>query len=155
MEEYFAGSYLKELRVLLDLVIAIILTGIIGIERELKNKPAGFRTNMLVGAAAALLVSIGNFVTEEYAANGLSNNLRFDPLRIIKAIVVGLGFIGGGTVLKLHEKDKVTHLTSAATILMSAGVGIAVGAQKYIIAVGLTLIVYIINHKIHKLEEKF
>ena len=155
MKEYFTGSYLEELWVLLDLIIAIILTGIIGIERELKDKPAGFSANMMVGVAAALLVSIGNFVTEDYATHGFANNLRFDPLRIIKAIVVGVGFIGGGTVLKLHKKEKVTHLTSAATILMSTGVGIAVGTQKYIIAVGLTLVVYIINHKIHKLEEKF
>lgn len=109
---------------------------------------------MIVGAAAALLVSVGRIVVAEYAGNQLMENLQFDPLRVIQAIVVGVGFIGGGTILKSKKEEKVRYLSSAATILMSAGVGIAVSSQKYIIALGLTMIVLMINVFIGKLEKK-
>lgn len=154
MDKFLDASQAEELSVLLDILITIILTGVIGYERETSNKPAGFKTNMIVGAAAALLVSIGRIVVEEYAGNRLMENLQFDPLRVIQAIVVGVGFIGGGTILKSKKKEKVRYLSSAATILLSAGVGIAVSSQKYIIAVGLTLIVLTINIAIGKLEKK-
>ena len=160
MEKYFSASS-EEFQVLLNICVAIILTGVIGLERERGNKPAGFRTNMLVGAAACLLISLGTLVVEELfvsiSDSGLPNRdaLRYDPLRIIEAVVVGVSFIGGGTILKSEKKEKVRYLTSAATILLSAGVGIAVGVQKYILATGITLIVIIINRIIAQVEKRF
>lgn len=161
MKEYFEASLSEELRVLLNIIVAIILTGIIGLEREKGNKPAGFRTNMLVGAAACLLISLGTLVVEELFVSisdkGVPDNeaLRYDPLRIIEAVVVGVSFIGGGTILKSESKEKVRYLTSAATILLSAGVGIAVGVEKYILAAGVTLIVVTINKIIAQVEKRF
>ena len=154
MDEFLDASHYDEFSILLDVIITVILTGIIGIERELGNKPAGFKTNMIVGAAAALLVSSGRILIDEYADHGLIDNLQFDPLRIIQAIVVGVSFIGGGTILKSEEKEKVRYLTSAATILLSAGVGIVVASQRYILAVGLTLIVLAINVVIGQVEKR-
>ena len=154
MDEYLKASQTQELRILLDILITILLTGIIGYEREVSNKPAGLKTNMMVGAASALLVSIGRIMVEEYTGHVLVDSLDFDPLRLIQAIVVGVGFIGGGTILKSEKKEKIRYLTSAATILLSAGVGIVVATQKYILAIGLTLIVFAINTLIGKLEHQ-
>lgn len=154
MEQFLDSSRIKELWVLVDVIIAIILTGVIGLEREMGNKPAGLKTNMMVGASAALLVSVGKILIEEYDDPGLLEHMEFDPLRLIQAIVVGVGFIGGGTILKSEKKEKVRYLTSAATILLCAGIGITVASQKYILAVGLTLIVFCINHLLGKLERK-
>lgn len=160
MDNYLTASQIEEFRILLDVVIAIGLTGIIGLEREQGNKPAGFRTNMLVGAAACLLVSLGTVLVEDLflsiSDHGLpyADALRYDPLRIIQAIVVGVGFIGGGTILKSEKAEKVRYLTSAATILLSAGIGVAVGVHAYILATGLTLVVVGINTIIGKVEKR-
>ena len=145
----------QELWILLDVVIASILTGIIGSERESSNKPAGFRTNMIVGGASALLVSVGPILLDSYVLEGHREVVEADPLRIMQAIVVGISFIGAGTILKSEQRHKVQYLTSAATILFSAGVGIAVALQKYILAVGLTLLVYLINKGIKGIEKRF
>ena len=161
MEEYFDASQAGELRILLNILIASVLTGIIGSEREISQKPAGFRTNMLVGASATLLISIGPLLLENFAsypyeeARKFDELLQVDPMRLIEAIVVGVSFIGGGTILKSEDKEKVRYLTSAATILLSAGVGIAVAVEKYVLAIGITIFVFIVNRIIGRVEKRF
>lgn len=155
MDDWLNEARIQELWVLLDILIAIALTGIIGFEREMRKKPAGFKTNMLVGASAALLVATGQIMVDEYETPGLVDHLSYDPLRLIQAIVVGVSFIGAGTILKSEGKEQIRYLSSAATILLSAGVGIAVSTQKYILAVGLTVIVFCINRIIGRIERRF
>lgn len=138
-----------QLFVLLDVLIAFILTGLIGYERELANKPAGFRTNMIIGGAAALLVSLGKIMVLYYENENLTR-LNVDPVRIIEAIIVGISFIGAGTILKSESEEKVQYLTTAATILFSAGIGISVALKSYFLAVGLTLLILIINYFVRK-----
>ncbi len=152
MEEFFNEGRTRELWILLDIVIASILTGLVGLERERSNKPAGFRTNMIVGAASALFVALSQVLLDSYAESEHNEFIEGDPIRVMHAIIVGVSFIGAGTILKTSGEEKVQYLTSAATVLLSAGVGIAVGLHQYVLAVGLTLLVYIINRGIKGFE---
>lgn len=144
-----------ELEILLHVVIASILGGVIGYEREKTNKPAGIKTNMIVGGSVALLVSLGEAITVHFQNLGLSDVMQTDPTRIIQAIIVGVSFIGAGTVMQLQKIYKVKYLTTAASILYSTGVGISVALGQYILAVGLTVFILIIYYPIKWVEEKF
>ena len=144
-----------ELRILLHVVIASFLGGVIGYEREKTEKPAGIKTNMIVGGSVALLVSLGEAITVHFQELGLSEVMQTDPTRIIQAIIVGVSFIGAGTVMQLQKVYKVKYLTTAASILYSTGVGISVALDQYVLAVGLTVFILIIYYPIKWIEEKF
>lgn len=142
----------RQLWILLDVFIAILLGGIVGFERERKSKPAGFRTNMIISGSAALLYSLGHVLIHSFEQGIDHAALGIDPTRIIHAIILGVSFIGAGTILKAKDKDKVYYLTTSATILLSAGLGISVAMKQYVLAVGITAFVLIINALVHKLE---
>lgn len=144
----------SELIILMNVAIAAILTGLIGLEREVKDKPAGFRTNMIVGGSAALLLSLGEILVENYIKIGLKDVIQPDPTRIIEAIILGISFIGAGTILKAKEESRVYYLTTAATVLFSAGIGIAVALQQYVLAVSATLLLLIINRIVKRIYQK-
>jgi putative Mg2+ transporter-C (MgtC) family protein len=145
-------DYQLQLFVLLDVLIAVLLGGVIGYERERKNKPAGLRTHMIISGSAALIYALNEVLINHFNASIKNDALGIDPTRIIHAIIVGVSFIGAGTILKSKQKDQVHNLTTAATILLSATVGISVAMKQYILAVGITLILLLINTIIHKLE---
>ncbi len=138
-------EWISQLNTLLNVAIAAGLTGLIGLEREAKNKPAGFRTNMIVGSASALLLSLGKTLVDSYYKSNLTELIQADPTRIIEAIILGISFIGAGTILKVGQEDKVYYLTTAATVLFSAGIGIAVALEQYILASTATLLLLVIN----------
>jgi len=129
-----------ELVLLLRLALAILLGGAIGVERELKGKPAGLRTNILICVGAAVFTSL---------------SLRIggpgDPGRIAAQILTGVGFIGAGTIL--HTRGSVTGLTSAATIWVVSAIGMAVGAGLYIEALGTTALVMLVLGGLAKVED--
>ena len=131
---------------LLDIVIASFLSGLVGLERGLNEKPAGFRTHMILGGSVALLVQMGQVIILRYQSiNGLGQ-LQADPIRIIQAIIIGISFLGAGMVLQVKSEEKVKYLTSSATILLSAGIGLSVALKQYVIAVGITLLALFINY---------
>ena len=105
------------LRVLVRLGVAALLGGVIGYEREKEGKAAGVRTQMLVALGAALVVIAP-------VEAGMSGR---DLSRVIQGLVTGIGFLGGGTILKLDEKVQVRGLTTAGSVWMTAAVGMAVG----------------------------
>lgn len=143
--EIFANPVF-ELRVIVDVVIASLLTGLVGLEREVSGKPAGFRTQMIIGGAAALLISTARILIRDFASESdLAAVIQADPVRVIEAVIVGISFIGAGTILKMREQRKVQYLTTAASILLSAGIGMSVALHHYIIAVGVTLFILFIN----------
>ncbi len=119
-------------------ILASLLGGLLGLEREFAEKPAGLRTHMLVGATSTLLVIMA---FRAIAAVQPNDYLRTDPVRIIEAIVVGISFLGAGTILKnvRASNGDVEGLTTSATILSVAAVGIAIGLNSYFLAVGVTL----------------
>jgi putative Mg2+ transporter-C (MgtC) family protein len=135
-----------QLWILLDVFIAAVLSSAIGGEREQLDKPAGLRTNMIVASISCFFVSVSPTL-----ADFIQNNIHsadavgVDPTRILQAIVVGVSFIGAGTILKSKDENSVQNLTTASTLLYSAGIGIAVAVNYYILAIGLTLIILIIN----------
>ena len=135
----------KELIYLLHVVIASVLTGIIGYERGRINKPAGVRTNMIVGGAVCLFVLLGKSLVIHFIDLGLGSHIAADPIRIIQAIILGISFIGAGMVFYDRKEEELKYLTSSATILFSAGIGISVALKYYILAVGITMFVIIIN----------
>src|SRR5215813_12984339 len=111
----------------LKLVLAAILGGIIGIEREIRDKPAGLRTNILICVGSTLFMSISTKVAQL---------LGGDPTRIAAQIISGIGFLGAGAVL--HSHGFVLGLTTAATIWVVAGVGMALGSGMYLVAIFAT-----------------
>ncbi len=144
-----------ELGILLHVIIAAFLSGIVGLEREREHKPAGIRTNMIIGGAVALLVALGEIIVVRFHAMGLTEFISTDPTRVIQAIIVGISFIGAGMVLQIKEESKVKYLTSSATILFSAGIGIAVALKQYILATGVTLFVLFINYLLGLITNRF
>ena len=144
----------SQLWILFDVILASVLGGIVGFEREYAQKPAGFRTNMIVAGSSCLLVAICvpliNFVEKEID----TSYIRTDPIRVMEAIIVGVSFIGAGTILKLGKEQDVRFLTTAATLLYSAGIGITVALEHYVLAIGLNLIILSINYLINKLGKK-
>lgn len=134
------------------LLLAALLGGIIGLEREIAGKPAGLRTNLLICVGAALLmelsIGVAALANEENVA--LGTPFRADPARIAAQIVSGIGFLGAGTILQ--ARGNVVGLTTAATIWVVAAIGMAVGAQAYVEAVGATVLVYVSLAALSRLE---
>jgi len=123
---------LLETDIVLRLVLAAILGGVIGYEREIRKKPAGMRTHALVCMGSAL------FTLLTFSFTGPA----VDSSRIAAAIVMGIGFLGAGTIFKAD--DKIHGLTTAAEMWVLAAVGIAVGSGLFVVAVAATLIALII-----------
>jgi putative Mg2+ transporter-C (MgtC) family protein len=121
-----------QLELLVQLVMAAVLGGAVGLERELKGKPAGLRTTILITLGATLFTVLSYRI-------GASNG---DQGRIAAQVLTGVGFIGAGTIL--HMRGAVTGLTSAATIWVVAAIGMAVGARAYVEALGATLLVMLV-----------
>jgi putative Mg2+ transporter-C (MgtC) family protein len=124
----------RELRLelLVQLLLAVVFGGAVGMEREIRGKPAGLRTNILICVGAALFTALSFRV-----ADG-----RGDPGRVAAQVLTGVGFIGAGTIL--HMRGSVTGLTSAATIWVVAAVGMAVGSRSYVEAGGATLLIMVV-----------
>jgi putative Mg2+ transporter-C (MgtC) family protein len=116
-----------------ELGLALVLSAAIGLEREIRQKSAGLRTYTLVGLASALIVLISKYGFTNILANG---QVVLDPSRISAQIVSGIGFIGGGVIFV--RKDLVRGLNTAATIWVTAAVGMACGAGLPLLAMAVT-----------------
>ncbi len=117
----------------------MLLGAAVGVERELADKPAGLRTHMLVAGAAAILVSLSDVVLAYFAANS-SSEIRSDPIRMIEAVITGVSFLGAGTILRRRRSEQVEGLTTAASLLLTAAIGICVGLSEIGLAVGVTVL---------------
>ena len=142
-----------QVRILVDILIALVLGGIIGFEREKRDKPAGFRTNILIAGASAIFIILGQYIVEEMKVYLSDQALGVDPTRIVHAVIFGVSFIGAGTILKSQNKETIHYLTTSATILMSAAAGMAVALRLYILALGVTLLTLLINTLVRKFYE--
>jgi len=123
----------------IKMMIAATLSLIIGVERELKRKPVGLKTSLVIATFSCLLTIISmESVLRATPVEGI--NVTMDPLRLAAQIVSGIGFLGAGVILH-RNNDSITGLTTAAMIWGAAGIGIAVGAGFYIPAIIAVLIV--------------
>lgn len=129
---------------ILQVVVSIFLGGLIGLERELAAKPAGLRTHMLVAGAATLFVILGEFMIQQFSALFVAGTLRADPIRIMEAIITGISFLGAGTIIFNNKGSTVEGLTTAASILFVAAIGITIALNQFAMAVVLTVVVIII-----------
>jgi putative Mg2+ transporter-C (MgtC) family protein len=139
-----------QLIIIAQVILSMILGGLIGFERELANKPAGFRTHTLVAGAACLFMAVAGAV-QHYLA--LGSTVTIDPLRVAAAIVTGVSFLGAGTIFRSsNEHSKVGGLTTAATIWTAAAVGLSVALGQLIAAVGMTMLALIVLRGMKVLE---
>ena len=146
-----------ELLILLRLLIAAILSGLIGYERERTGKQAGLRTHMLVAVGSAMFVSFTDLftiATQPLAPPPPAGNFRvqIEPLTTVEAIVTGISFLGAGTIFVSGRQGRVKGLTTAASIWVTAAVGIAVGLERYVLAIGSTILILVILHVVQRLE---
>ncbi len=136
-------NWFMQLEVIGEVAIAMVLGGVIGFEREMADKPAGFRTQMLVAGAAALLVGLADAMLRRFLVEG-QTTVTADPIRIVEAIVTGISFLGAGTIFRRDASEQVQGLTTAASILFCAAVGISVALRQFVMAVGVTLLALIV-----------
>jgi putative Mg2+ transporter-C (MgtC) family protein len=151
--DLMATNWMTQANVLLDVVIALLLGGAIGLEREFADRPAGFRTHMLVAAAAALFVGLADVLLTRFTFEAYGEMLRTDPVRVVEAIVTGIAFLGAGTIFR-EQGSGVTGLTTAASILMASALGVAVALDQVLLAVGVTAITLIVLRLLHRFEER-
>lgn len=129
-----------ELEILMKLGISAVLGLVIGIERELKRKPVGLKTSLVISIVSCLLTIVS--IESAYTfPEKVGVNIQMDPLRLAAQIVSGIGFLGAGVILR-RGNDSISGLTTAALIWGAAGIGIAVGAGFYIEAMaGVALLI--------------
>lgn len=139
-----------QFQLLLEALGAAALGGVIGFERELRQKPAGFRTYMLVATSACVLINLVSVLINEFADN---SSVSVDPMRMIEAIVVGISFIGGGVIFRKHDSEEVENITTAALILFAAILGISVALGQYVLAIGLTVFSLIVARLLKSFEK--
>lgn len=130
----------------LRLILSIVLGGIIGLERQFAQKPAGLRTNILVCLGTAIFALVALRVAEEYPETPV------DVTRIAAGIITGIGFLGAGTIIRSGEG--VQGLTSAATIWLVCAIGLATGMGLYVVAALGTLLGFAVLRFLGMLEKK-
>lgn len=154
METSFA-HWNPQVVILLNVLIAMIFGGLIGLERELAKKPAGLRTLMLVAGASSMLVGLADTLIARFSTEAYDENLRADPLRIVEAIITGISFLGAGTIFRSGKEDAIEGLTTAASILICCVIGIAVALYQWVLAAGVTFFAVIILRAASALEGMF
>ena len=132
----FEFNWLIDSSVLFRLVLAVLLGGVIGIEREIHGRPAGFRTHIVVCLGATMLM-----LGSEYFQDPVGSGMVFDPNRMAAGIITGIGFLGAGAILR--EENMVRGLTTAGCIWFVAGLGIVIGKGMYPLALWGTLLLFV------------
>ncbi len=151
--DVFIQSYY--FKVISRILFAVFLGGIVGLERELKNRPAGFRTHILVCVSACSLMVLSDLLFEQYFN---SYGVVFDPQRLGAQVVSGVGFLGAGTIV--HFGNSVRGLTTAASIWSVAAIGLIAGTGFFFLAfftlitieIVLTLFDGLLRHKLFKFK---
>jgi putative Mg2+ transporter-C (MgtC) family protein len=142
---------LDEIRILGLVLVSVILGGIIGFERELADKPAGLRTHMLVAASSTLLISLTSMIIPKLQIE--ADIIRTDPIRMIVAIVTGITFLGAGTIIR--DRTGIEGLTTAASLLFVAVLGVTVALSQFVLAIGLTVLNLLILRGVKFFEKHF
>jgi putative Mg2+ transporter-C (MgtC) family protein len=126
---------------LISLVAAMLLGGLVGLDRELRGYWAGLRTHVMVALGAALFVAVGP-----------RDGSFADVSRVIQGVAAGVGFIGAGTILKLTDQQEVKGLTTASSIWLAAAIGVACGMRHYELAVAAAISAVLVLGLLRRLE---
>jgi putative Mg2+ transporter-C (MgtC) family protein len=145
-------TFFYNLETIFQLLLAVILGGLIGIEREYRRKEAGLRTYSLVSLGAALFTIISFEIFNSSSSLYGKAGIAFDPTRIIGQIVLGIGFLGAGLIV--YRQFHVEGLTTAAGLWVVAAIGTAIGAKLYFAAVFVAFLTILILAGLRIVEEK-
>lgn len=140
---------ISPLEIIIRLLMGAVIGGIIGFEREVHGRAAGFRTQLIVCVAAVLIMIVSE--NYYYYVGGLDSTLRIDPARIAAGAIIGIGFLGGGVIIK--SGSAVRGLTSAASIWIVSAIGLAVGAGMYlesVVATALTVMALVVLREVER-----
>lgn len=149
----FSGTFETQtpfVEIALRLVVALILGGLIGIERELKDRPAGLRTHMMVALAAATFTLLSAELISESTEE--SEIIRIDTLRIIEAVIAGVAFLGAGAIIRAGRD--VRGLTTGASLWMSGAIGVSAGGGYFVIAVTAAVLAIVVLYLLKLLERR-
>ena len=128
-----------DLEMVIRLLLTLILSGLVGLERQVHRRDAGLRTHILVALGSCLIMLTSLYVFDIY-----KEQVSLDPVRIAAGVVTGIGFLGAGTIIR--SPDGVKGLTTAASLWVVAGIGLAAGVGFNKIAIYTTLLVLIVLH---------
>jgi putative Mg2+ transporter-C (MgtC) family protein len=134
------------------LLLAAVLGGAVGWERLKSGQSAGLRTHMLVCVGATMFTAIALLSVRDLQPLGSSE--RVDPVRIVQALAIGIGFLGSGVVYRSQREDRVKGVTTAAGLWCVTALGIAIGQGYYVLAVGATVLLLVILNVVHHLEKR-
>jgi putative Mg2+ transporter-C (MgtC) family protein len=135
------------------LLLSALLGGAVGFERETHGQAAGLRTNLLVTMGSCLLMMLSLHIQELFQSMDATSNIRIDPARIASYAVAGMGFLGGGAILK--GRGTVRGLTTAAGLWLNTGVGLSIGSGYILPAVYATVISLVILYKLRAMKTIF
>lgn len=131
----------------LRLILSLLCGGLIGWERESNSQPAGLRTHMLICMGAALVMILSSAIAREFPVEQGA-----DPARIAAQVISGVGFIGGGAILRM--RGGVKGITTAASLWVAAGLGLTVGAGLYLIAILATILILFTLRSLSRFENR-
>jgi putative Mg2+ transporter-C (MgtC) family protein len=138
-----------ELKVSWEVGLAMLLGGLVGLEREAARKPAGFRTHMLVAGSAALIIGAGHALVLTFGEHAA---VRSDPIGLIGAIVTGVSFLGAGTIFRRRQNEVVEGLTTAASLLFCAALGVCVSLERFVLALSVTALALVVLRGVRFVE---
>jgi putative Mg2+ transporter-C (MgtC) family protein len=133
-------------QVFIRLVLSVILGGLIGLERQLHRRNAGLRTHILVTLGSCLTMLTSLYVFDIYI-----NKVALDPARIASGVITGIGFLGAGTIIR--DREGIRGLTTAASLWLVAGIGLAAGIGFYSAAIAATVLGLIVLFLLRYFED--
>jgi len=138
---------LNDTQIIIRLVLSVFLGGLIGFERQIHRRTAGFRTHILVSLGSCLIMLTSLYVFDIY-----SSRVDLDPTRIAAGVITGIGFLGAGTIIR--DSQGIRGLTTAASLWVVAGIGLAVGCGFYVAGLFTTALALISLFFLRRVEEK-
>jgi len=132
---------------MIRLVLSVILSGLIGLERQMHRRSAGLRTHILVSLGSCLIMLTSLYIFDIY-----KDKVPLDPARIAAGVITGIGFLGAGAIMR--EREGVRGLTTAASLWIVAAIGLAVGCGFYEGAIATTLLTLVVLLVLRYFEEK-
>lgn len=133
------------LAIVVRITVSVILGGIIGLDRGLKNRPAGLRTYMLVSVGSCLIMLTNQYVNQVFATG--------DPVRMGAQVVSGIGFLGAGTIV-VTRRNQIKGLTTAAGLWAAAAVGLAIGVGLYEAGILSGLVIFLVLSLVHRWDSQ-
>jgi len=137
---------LTEMQIVMRLVVSLFLSGFIGLERQLHRRTAGLRTHILVGLGSCLIMLTSLYIFDIY-----NNIASLDPARIAAGVITGIGFLGAGAIIR--DREGIKGLTTAASLWVVAGIGLAVGCGFFLAALVTTLLVILALFFLRRVED--